>query len=244
MHKTLGHIVAILLNLAALSVEARVAWNAESDNTQATVVELFTSQGCSSCPPADAWLSTLKQRPDLFQRIVPVAYHVTYWDYLGWRDQFGIQANDTRHRETARRAGSGVYTPGMFVQGNEWRTWRRQNSDLRLPSAAEVGRLTARGIDERVAITFRPIQANNRPLKVHVAYLRSGETRVTAGENRGRSLTEDFIVGAVVAGDLREEAGVWRGEVSLSPPSEASAVAVWVVDQTHGAYLQATGTWL
>lgn len=64
-------------------------WSVESPPEQAYLLELFTSQGCSSCPPADAWLSRLKQDPELFKRVVPVAYHVTYWDYLGWKDPFG-----------------------------------------------------------------------------------------------------------------------------------------------------------
>ena len=97
----------------------------ESPVEAVALVELFTSEGCNSCPPADAWFSSLAESEHLWSRYVPVAFHVTYWDSLGWRDRFAQKTFDARHATTALRAGSPVYTPGVFVAGKEWRQWRR-----------------------------------------------------------------------------------------------------------------------
>src|SRR5260370_2199922 len=70
----------------------------ESGDMQTTLIELFTSEGCSSCPPADAWISQLKDSPDLWKRVVPVAFHVDYWDNLGWRDRFAKPEFTARQR--------------------------------------------------------------------------------------------------------------------------------------------------
>ena len=85
-----------------------------SPGTPPAVVELFTSQGCSSCPPADALLGQLTEKPG----VVALSYSVDYWDYLGWRDTLGSPANSERQRAYARSRGDGkVYTPQAVVDG-------------------------------------------------------------------------------------------------------------------------------
>src|SRR6476660_686425 len=74
--------------LAQQSASTPHATTFESGDTQSMLIELFTSEGCSSCPPAEKWLSALKSNQDLWKKIVPVAFHVDYWDRLGWRDRF------------------------------------------------------------------------------------------------------------------------------------------------------------
>ena len=97
----------------------------ESPARGVPLIELFTSEGCNSCPEADAWLSSLASNDGLWSEFVPVAFHVTYWDSLGWSDRFAQAAFDSLHTSTAARAGTAVYTPGVFVEGEEWRSWRR-----------------------------------------------------------------------------------------------------------------------
>ena len=85
-----------------------------------TVVELYTSEGCSSCPPADRWLSTLKGQPG----VLALAFHVNYWDRLGWPDRFASAEATARQHELAQRAGSrNVYTPQVIANGRDWRFW-------------------------------------------------------------------------------------------------------------------------
>src|SRR5437867_10546167 len=94
----------------------------ESGDSQTTLIELFTSEGCSSCPAADAWISQLKESPDLWKKIVPVAFHVDYWNNLGWRDRFAKPEFTARQRRyVATWRGDFVYTPGFVANGREWR---------------------------------------------------------------------------------------------------------------------------
>src|SRR5258708_30257782 len=94
----------------------------QSEDTPATLLELFTSEGCSSCPPADAWMSKLKTNPGLWKRVVPVVFHVDYWNGLGWPDRFAPAANTARqHRYAAAWRSNSVYTPGFVLNGHERR---------------------------------------------------------------------------------------------------------------------------
>ncbi|MBN8509702.1 MAG: DUF1223 domain-containing protein [Burkholderiales bacterium] len=110
---------ALLLSIAALPLPAAaVTCERSAAARPPLVVELYTSEGCSSCPPADRWLSTLKGRED----VLPLAFHVGYWDRLGWVDRFATQATTARQYALARALGaSNVYTPQVVVQGRDWR---------------------------------------------------------------------------------------------------------------------------
>src|SRR5262245_10264750 len=96
----------------------------QSPDRRTALLELFTSEGCSSCPPAEAWLSRLKESPCLWKDFVPVAFHVDYWDRLGWEDPWGSRAYSQRLQSYARSwRNDSVYTPGFVLNGKEWRAW-------------------------------------------------------------------------------------------------------------------------
>jgi hypothetical protein len=233
---------AFLVSVALLGANVGWAssWSVESPSEQAYLLELFTSQGCSSCPPADSWLSQLKQDPELFDRVVPVAYHVTYWDYLGWKDAFGHASHDARHRSNAAAVGAGVYTPGVFLQGKEWRGWRRHTKGPQGSSGSDVGVLRAVGTQDAVKVTFTP--NHKRVLKqprAHMTYLRSGQTNILSGENRSRDLHYDFIAGEVRSKPLHSGDDAWSVTFTFAAPVDAEAVAVWVDDEN--TYIQSTG---
>ena len=96
----------------------------QSPARQVALVELYTSEGCSSCPPAESWLSGLKEKPGLWNEFVPIAFHVDYWNYLGWRDKWSSKQYSDRQRDYAGVWGSeSIYTPEFVLNGKEWRNW-------------------------------------------------------------------------------------------------------------------------
>ena len=230
--------------LLVANVSWASSWSIESPSEQAYLLELFTSQGCSSCPPADAWLSRLKQDPELFTRVIPVAYHVTYWDYLGWKDAFGHAGHDVRHRSKAALVGAGVYTPGVFLQGKEWRSWRRHTKGPQGRTDYDVGVLHVMGTGNVVKVTFTPDHKGvyEHP-RVYMTYLRSGQTNIRSGENRSRDLHYDFIAGEVQTKPLNWGNNEWTATFTFSAPASAEAVAVWVED-CNNTYIQSAGGFL
>ena len=156
-----------------------------------TVVELYTSEGCSSCPPAEAWLNTLTGRPD----VLALAFHVTYWDYLGWTDRLASPEGTERQRALARSDGQrGVYTPQVRVSGQDWRRWPQ------LPSAAAGPTPSlhiSRDGDTYTARVAAWPQALERSLAGYWVVLEDGHrTQVRAGENSGSTLRHDHVVRA------------------------------------------------
>src|SRR5215470_18364762 len=140
-------ILLLLINIAAMPGSPMPATVFESGETQSTLIELFTSEGCSSCPPAEKWLSGLKSNQDLWKKIVPVAFHVDYWDRLGWRDRFAKPEFTSRQQHYAAAwGGDAVYTPGFVVNGKEWRAWFGGNAPP--ASSTKVGVLRVSFGDE------------------------------------------------------------------------------------------------
>src|SRR3954471_19082944 len=118
MQRTLAGLFAGLSFGAALHAETEF----RSGPTQAALVELYTSEGCSSCPPAEKWLGELKNAAGLWRDFVPVAFHVNYWDHLGWRDVLASKAFTAREHAYAEAwNSSSVYTPCFVRNGAEWR---------------------------------------------------------------------------------------------------------------------------
>ena len=133
-----------------------------------SLVELYTSEGCSSCPPAEAWLSRLVASPQLWTEIVPVAFHVDYWDNLGWRDRFASAQWTARQRTYAANWGSdSVYTPGFVRDGREWRQWAGSNNAAALANADKsdgAGQLAVVVKDgKNVRVVYHPSGSIRRP---------------------------------------------------------------------------------
>jgi len=214
-----------------------------SKPTRAHLLELFTSEGCSSCPPAEAWLSKLKDAPGLWQDFVPMAFHVDYWDRLGWRDPFAAKAWTTRQYQYSARWNSGsVYTPAFVLDGKEWR-----NNGI--PSAASempgVLKLTMSGRD-RATVVFQPTKPDARSFEAHVARLGFGLTiNVRAGENSGRQLLHDFVVFALTDAPIASGAAELRLPASVATAAKISrgALIAWITETGSSEPIQATGGW-
>ncbi|MGE5232519.1 MAG: DUF1223 domain-containing protein [Acidobacteriota bacterium] len=207
MGRWLGGIAVAVLAVAALGVSGgrvrAAVGSAESAGGAPVVLELFTSQGCSSCPPADRLLSRLGSDPRWRGRLVPLAYHVDYWNSLGWADPFSSPEWSRRQQEYAEAGGARrVYTPQMVVDGDEECVGSEEDEVVsrieraRARPAGKVGlALRHDGETWRVDLDLLPPSTANRPLAVMLAVYESGlQTEVGRGENAGRRAADDYVV--------------------------------------------------
>src|SRR5689334_10999459 len=207
------------------------------------VVELFTSEGCSSCPPADDVLGDLTER----QYVLPLSYHVDYWDYMGWKDRFADPLFTERQRAYAEAQGSSmVYTPQMIVAGaidvvgsdrkavdKALKTAYTRNTMYRIHVARDKdGRLIAQFPDARIGV----------PATVWLlTYQKNGESKVQTGENAGRKLMSFNVVRSL------QKVGMWYGpaaeiELKLEPKAKANspdACAIIANQAEHGPIIAA-----
>ena len=186
---------ALLTLLVATVVQAQPAGScsARSGPSVAPVVELYTSEGCSSCPPADVWLSRLKADPG----VVALAFHVDYWDRLGWKDRFASPVYTQRQAQSQRSSGARFsYTPQVIVDGTDRPAWSRAS----LPSSAK-GRPAA-SVDVSLSRDGNRYSASvaaapGAPVRL-AAYWAVTEhdhvSMVKAGENDGATLKHDHVV--------------------------------------------------
>ncbi len=182
---------AVLVAAALASAAAHGAaplCQVRSGPTAPTVVELYTSEGCSSCPPADQWLSTLKAKPD----VLALAFHVNYWDRLGWPDRFATPESTARQWEMARGTGSAqVYTPQVLANGRDWRVWPK------LPTAAASSPVTLTLTREGDKVSAEVTASATAPARLagYWAVLEDQHiSQVRAGENAGATLRHDHVV--------------------------------------------------
>lgn len=212
-----------------------------SGKQQNAVIELYTSEGCSSCPPAERWLSSYKTHPNLFTRIIPMAFHVDYWNYLGWEDRFADPAFSDRQRRMKRQGLlQGVYTPGVLVSSQEWRTWRAASHPL--PAVKkEVGILSVK-VDLKTDKPNLLVQFSKKgAYRVHLALLGMGlNSQVTSGENNRRTLEHDFVV------IHHQVSNTWRLKMPNIPDfgQTQTALAVWVSEPNTEKIIQATASML
>lgn len=242
-----GLVALLFMLIAATDVHAAI--QLESPETQTALLELFTSEGCSSCPPAEKWFSGLAESPRLWKDFVPLAFHVDYWDRLGWKDPFASRAYSDRQRKYAAswRSGS-IYTPGLVRNGEEWAGWH-DGRELPGPSGTRVGILRANSDDlQHWRIDFVPSDGDLKAFQAHIAFLGFKlNSKVTAGENEGRTLNHDFVVLAFSRAPLSKSGAAFQGQVKLpstAPPKGRTGVAIWVGADQNPKPLQALGGWL
>ena len=211
----------------------------ESGQGKTRLLELFTSEGCSSCPPAEVWLTRLKNSPGLWKTFVPLAFHVDYWDHLGWRDGFAAKEWTARqYRYSSRWNGNSVYTPGFVLDGREWR-----NTDI--PSgttdAAGILKISVAKQGELLA-EFHPATKNGGGFDLHVACLGFDlKTDVAGGENNGRKLQHDFVVLSLVSEKMNDG----KAQLQLAGlDARTGAIAAWVTLPDQIEAIQVVGGWV
>lgn len=205
--RTLALLLTSALLAATAQTRAAEQCVAQSGAQLRPLVELYTSEGCSSCPPADRWLSRRAgEEPANF-----LAFHVDYWDDIGWPDRFASPAYSQRQRQRVGAAGeNNVYTPQVMLGGEvqaNWRNdfvWQRTLNGQRQtpPRAALALRLQRDGEGWQAALGATPIGASGDGAQIWLArYVDAQTTQVRAGENRGSTLRHDRVV--------RELLGPW-----------------------------------
>ena len=243
--------VLALVAASALALPAAGAACAAKSGPQTTaLVELYTSEGCSSCPPADRWLTSTFRANAQAAGAIPLAFHVDYWDRLGWKDRFATAAY-TERQYAAMRANQTrfVYTPQVLVQGRDFPQWRAGTAALAAaharPARAEIT-LTALPQHGAVAVkaAVRVADAADRNgAALYVALVDSGlASDVKAGENSGVRLVHDHVVRAFRGGPTVDAAGAGAAEMVIPLPAEAGQDAMlvaFVQNPATGDVLQA-----
>lgn len=234
--------------ISGYAAEAFAAQTFHSGNQRVSVLELYTSEGCSSCPPADRWFSELKNDQRLWHELIPVAFHVDYWNYIGWPDRFASASYGERQRRYARADNvSTVYTPGFVLNGREWRSFfglRRLSLE---DDRAGVLELSVEG--NHVSGTYVPLEHSAASVDINIAILGFDlETKVGAGENRGKILRHDFTVVGFLQKVMKQNGDNTYTVSSRLPDTVVTAprmaIVAWVNKQGDQAPIQATGGWL
>jgi hypothetical protein len=232
-------VLPILLALP-LALPARAgpgACSAGSPPGRARLLELYTSEGCNSCPPAERWFTTIPPS----ETLIPMAFHVDYWDHLGWKDPYSEARNTQRQLRYAEHGGDDrVYTPQVFLDGRELTAWQRGVPEspsprpatpaLELSASRDGSRVEAR-LEARGQVPDGAIAA--------FALVEGGLTvEIKAGENKGVTLRQDHVVRAYA-----EQKAAASNRASLAVPAglapSRSAVVAWLQDSRTGAPIQA-----
>lgn len=209
----------------------------ESGYKQVMLLEMYSSQGCSSCPPAEKWLNKFTEADNVWRDFIPVVYHVDYWDYLGWKDPYSSQQFSAR-QGTLKQQGlvRSIYTPGFTINGREWRGWFSGKS---LPNLTlDAGNLKVNLAGQKLKASYSNFKPNHR---LNVAILGFDlTTQVTAGENRSRVLNQEFVVldyQQMFASDKQ-----WSAPINLAEFRDNKlGLAVWVTQGASLKPIQATG---
>jgi len=216
-----------------------------SKNKNPILIELYTSQGCSSCPPAEKYLNQFSQNKQLWDKFIPIAFHVNYWDYIGWKDIFAEPRFGRRQSRYAKlKHLRTVYTPAFIMNGAVWRRGFF-NAEPQVKGLS-VGELNISIKDQLIDATFKTNKRLREKLKLNIAVLGMDmAVDITAGENDGRQSKHSFVV---LGYDERVSSeGKWQlsiPEYKKSVAAKRYAIAAWVSELNNPAPLQAVGGWI
>lgn len=242
----LGALSLLCLPFADAGAEP-ITFALDSGRQKVALLEVYTSEGCSSCPPADRFVNSLRGDGYYPARVIPLAFHVTYWDDSGWRDPYSNEAFDARQFDrVVRQPEHNVYTPYLLLDGRKLRATGGFDARLQAlndtPPAAHLqvsGRIEGAAVQLDIAV--RIPQAALRPdAALYVALVESGlESQVSAGENRGRTLRHDHVVRQLLGPlslppDLAQSHHTVTMEVAETVKRTQASLAVFVQNDAGG----------
>ena len=238
-------IATALILCAFQSISFAAECSAKSGAQTVPLLELYTSEGCSSCPPADKWMSGIKN-----DKVTPLAFHVDYWDYIGWKDKFSKAEYSDRQRKGAAFAGAGfVYTPQFVMNGRDFKGWDNSRLNEKIESSQKLAsraNLTLDSVQENGKITLKTSAQTTNPsdaknVDVFVAiYENKLSSKINAGENSGRELKHDYVVREFFGAYQISNQNEFTKSFTLSPEwakRDAGAV-VFVQNSQTGEILQ------
>ena len=244
-------------------------WVKSSADHPVTFLELYSSQGCYSCPPAERWINTFVDDNRLWDTLIPVNFHVDYWDYLGWKDPFATPTFTLRQRKYERLKDiQQVATPGFVVSGKGWNGWFRRRPLPSYSQSRSIGHLQAKLVAEKITLNYKIntpgniLFKSNNP-KVHVAILGFDiVVPIEKGENSGLDFKHDFVVLAYQQVSMIQTKNEWRTQLKKPVPNSnlvrinstndhllesnanKRAIVIWVSEGNKPKPLQVTGGWL
>jgi hypothetical protein len=231
----------IILSLFSMSTFATCDLQEyKSGSNKVHLVELYTSEGCSSCPPADKWMNSLLNHNRLYKSFIPIKLHVDYWNYLGWKDRFSQPKFTQRQRDYAAEWGnSNIYTPGFAINGDEWRFKFMNKLTKKIKAKGELN------IKKKSKNTFNAEFLSKKIDKnkyfIYTAILGHNlKNKITRGENKGKSLSHNFVVLSLNNQQLQ------NGKTTIRLPSidnevSEKSIVFWVTKRGSLKAIQSTG---
>ena len=248
LFKTFARIIApaalVILPVTLTAAEC----SAKSGAQTIPLLELYTSEGCSSCPPADKWLSNLKLDAN---KVVPLAFHVDYWDYIGWKDKFSKAEYSDRQRKTAAFGGAGfVYTPQFTFNGRDFRGWdgsrlnQSVESSLKQSARANLSLDAAKQVNGEILLkataqAVKPVDIKNADIFIAL-YENKLVSQVNAGENNGRELKHDYVVRDLLGAYQLSNKNEFSKNITLPQEwkNRNAGAVIFVQDSRSGEILQ------
>lgn len=246
--KTLSHLLIPLMFGIIPSTLLAVECSAKSGAKTVPLLELYTSEGCSSCPPADKWLSDLKLGAD---KVIPLAFHVDYWDYIGWKDKFSKPDFSDRQRKIASLNSAGfVYTPQFTFNGRDFRGWDSSrlhqgiDSSLKQAARANLSLNASQQVNGEILIKATAQAVNSADAKhadIFIAiYENKLVSQVHAGENNGRELKHDYVVRDLLGAYQLNNNNEFAKSITLKQEwkDRNAGAVIFVQDTRNGSILQ------
>lgn len=231
------------------------AHTATAGNVQrVALLELYTSEGCNSCPPVDRWVSNLPQPQFVPQRLVVLAFHVDYWNYLGWQDRFSQRRFTERQQAQVRANGlRTAYTPQLVLNGRDFRDTagiekQVAHINAQAPSVNLTLHADRTGPTLKTSVSVNPVaRSTQEPMELYVAlYENNLESQVQAGENRGKRLQHDYVVRvligpvAVAVAPDKTSLQEWQIPLAVDWKTADMGIAAFVQSTKTGEVLQVT----
>ncbi len=242
-------LIALFITFFTLNSQARIQI-IDSGKNRIELIELYTSQGCSSCPPAEQWFSTLLNNNDLWHKIVPINFHVDYWDSLGWPDKYA-SPKFTQRQYIYKISGNTktVATPGFVISGKGWTGWFSGHSLPLIPKDS-LGQLTLEITNNHVSVKFMAHKKFDDPVILNISQLGFGLfDDIKQGENKGKLLRHDFVALTFEQQTLlrNNNDNEYVGIITLTKANLSTSlngIAAWVTVGNSQTPVQAVGGFL